>query len=412
MPAQIPLAEYPLFKLSLHQQLAFREFIVLMALMSALMALSIDAMLPALSDIGRELGSSGPKENQLVISLIFLGVAISQLIYGPLSDSFGRKPMAYMGFAIFFAGCLLCIVAPNFETLLAGRVLQGVGLGGPRIISVALIRDQYAGREMARVMSFVMLTFILVPILAPAIGQGILLFAHWKMIFVFLLVVGMISFLWLFIRQPETLAPQNRHPFSIRRISRNFLGVCKNPLVMAYTIAAGIVFGVFMAYLSSVQQILQNEYGLGKLFALYFALLACGIGLASYINGKLVIRLGMLRITYTALLGLSGVSIIFLLVAWQYQGLPPLWYLMGYLMVALFCVGLLFGNLNALAMEPLGEIAGIGASVVGFLSSMLSVPLAILIGTVYNGTLYPLVIAFSISGILALFIIKIVQPSP
>lgn len=401
-----------MFKYPPTKRLAFVEFITLMALMSSLIALSIDAMLPALTEIGTELGSASANDNQLVVSLLFLGMAIAQLIYGPLSDSLGRKPMAYVGFVIFIIGCLLCITAETYNMLLIGRVLQGVGLGGPRIMSIAIIRDQYSGREMARVMSFVMTIFILVPIIAPAIGQGILLIAHWKMIFTLLLCVGLITFVWFLLRQPETLAEENRHPLSLTRITRNVISVCKNKEVMIYAMAAGTVFGAFLAYLSTIQQVLQQLYGLGKLFPVYFALLSCGIGLASFTNGNLVLRFGMLRISSISLISLCIISFFFAWISSQYNGMPPLWQLITYFSLALFCIGLLFGNLNALAMEPLGHIAGIGASVIGFISSTLSVILAIYIGSTYNDTVLPLVLGFAVCGSLALVFIGMLKFIP
>jgi DHA1 family bicyclomycin/chloramphenicol resistance-like MFS transporter len=394
------------------KRLVFVEFIALMALMSSLIALSIDAMLPALTEIGTDLGSASANDNQLIVSLLFLGMAIAQLVYGPLSDSLGRKPMAYLGFVIFIIGCLICITAESYTLLLIGRVLQGVGLGGPRIMSIAIIRDLYSGREMARVMSFVMTVFILVPIIAPAIGQVILLVAHWRMIFTMMLGLGLITFVWFLLRQPETLTEENRHPLSLKRIIRNVVSVCKNKEVMIYAMAAGTVFGSFLAYLSTIQQVLQQLYGLGKLFPVYFALLSCGIGLASFTNGNLVIRFGMLRISSISLFSLCVISFSFAWISSQYNGLPPLWQLITYFSLALFCVGLLFGNLNALAMEPLGHIAGIGASVIGFISSTLSVILAIYIGSNYNDTVLPVVLGFAVCGSLSLGLIGILKLLP
>lgn len=385
--------------------LPFFEFVMLMATISSLSALSIDAMLPALPIIGDALGSNSSNDNQLIITLFFFGMAIAQLFYGPISDCVGRKPMAYLGFGLFFAGCLLCITASDFTTILVGRFLQGVGLGGPRIVSIAIIRDQYSGREMARVLSFIMSIFILVPIIAPALGQAILLIAEWEMIFIMLLSVGLFSSTWFFLRQPETLKSQDRHSFSLKRISADLLCICKDPKVMTYTFAAGLVFGAFIAYLSSIQQILHQLYGLGQEFSLYFGALAVSIGFASLTNGKLVIKFGMLHISYIALIGLSILSVIFSLIAWFYSGLPPLWMLMTYFTLALFFVGLLFGNLNSLAMEPLGHIAGVGASVVGFITTMLSAILAVIIGGAYNETVLPLIIGFAICSFIALFII-------
>jgi len=373
--------------------------------MSSLVALSVDTMLPALTTIGDELGSVSANDNQLVISLLFLGMAIAQLVYGPLSDSIGRKPTAYLGFILFLAGSLLCLIAESFSMLLIGRIVQGVGLGGTRITSIAIVRDQYVGREMARVMSFIMTIFIIVPIVAPAIGQGILLFGHWKLIFEMLLVMGLIILVWFYIRQPETLPESKRHKFSLKQTVKTAGLICKNWHVLAYTFTAGLVFGVFMAYLGMAQPILQQLYGLGESFPLYFAAIAASIGLASVINGSLVIKYGMLKITYIGLIGLTGISAAFAFVANYYDGVPPLRYLMGYFLSALFCVGLLFGNLNALAMEPLGKVAGVGASVVSFLSSIFYIPLAILIGYAYDKTVLPLTISFAVCGAISLLAI-------
>ena len=391
------------------KKLPIPEFIALIAVMTSLIALSVDAMLPALPDIARELGVTKANDIQLVVVLLFLGMAFAQLIYGPLSDSIGRKPMAYIGFAVFFIGTLLCITATDFNRLLLGRILQGVGLGGPRIMSIAIVRDQYEGREMARIMSFVMMMFIVVPIVAPTLGQGILFIAHWKMIFIALLIIGLLTFVWFLLRQPETLSVEKRHALSFRRIIRAAVSVCKNPHVMAYTFGSGIIFGAFISYISTIQQILQQLYGLGEKFPLYFALLACSIGLAAFTNGKLVMRFGMLRISSISLGSLSIISMLFIWQASQYDGVPPLWQLIVYFNLALFCVGLLFGNLQALAMEPLGHIAGVGASVIGFISSIISVPLAIFIGSNYNQSVLPLVIAFAVCSSLSLTLILTVQ---
>jgi len=391
------------------ERLPFSEFIILMATMTSLIALSVDAMLPALPAIGLDLGVTNPNDTQLIVSLIFLGMAFAQLLYGPLSDTFGRKPLVYLGFILFFIGCFLCIIAETFTLLLIGRVLQGIGLGGPRIMSIAIIRDQFKGREMAKVMSFVMMIFILVPIIAPALGQGILMIAHWKVIFILLSVIGIATFGWFSIRQPETLIVEHRHALSLKRVLNSAFRVLKNPHVIAYTFVSGIIFGPFLAYISSVQQILAELYGLGKMFPLYFALLSASIGLAAFTNGKLVMRFGMVRISATSLFCQALLSSIFAWHAAQYAGVPPLWHLLIYFSLSLYFVGLLFGNLTSLAMEPLGNVAGVGASVVGFISSFVSVPLAIYIGSLYNNTVLPQVLGFAICASISLSLILLVQ---
>lgn len=386
-----------------HRQtsLGFGEFVALAAMMTSLVALSIDAMLPALPEIGQELGVLRANDNQLIISMLFLGMAVGQMVYGPLSDSTGRKPAIYGGFGLFIIGCLLCLLAPTFPVMLAGRLLQGIGAAGPRIVTVALIRDQYQGRAMARVMSFVMTVFILVPVIAPALGQGLLSFAHWRAIFGVYLALALITVSWFALRQPETLAPNRRIPCSLERIMAAIREILANRIALGYTITAGLISGVFLGYLNSAQQIFQEQYGLGAQFPLYFALLALALGSASFLNARLVMRYGMRMLASGALLIISGNSIIFWVIAYALAGQPPLWALMIFLLVSFFCIGILFGNLNALAMEPLGHIAGVGAAVVGALSTLISMLLGTLIGQSYNGTILPLVGGFMILSLAA-----------
>ncbi len=375
------------------------EFVALMALMISLVALSIDALLPALAEIGVDLGAGRGNDPQLVISALFLGLAVGQLVYGPLSDATGRKPAIYAGIALFIVGCLMSTVATSFPVMLAGRFLQGIGVAGPRIVTIALVRDRYEGRAMARIMSLVMAVFIMVPVLAPAIGQGILLIASWRAIFGVLLGLAVIALVWFGVRQPETLARGRRVPFSPGPIARAVREVCVNRIAIGYTVAAGLIFGAFIGYLTSSPQIFQGQYGLGRLFPVYFAALAVAFGAASYLNSRLVMRFGMRPLSRRALSGLSGLSLGFFAIAYAAAGDPPLWALMAYFAAAFFCIGILFGNFNALAMEPLGHIAGVGASVVGSLTTFISLPLGTLIGLGYDGTVLPLVGGFAILGV-------------
>ena len=374
----------------------FGEFVALTAMMIALVALSIDTVLPALPEIGQDLGIQRANHNQLIISLLFLGLAVGQLLYGPVSDSTGRKPAIYAGFGLLIIGCLLSLSATSFPMLLAGRVIQGVGVAGPRVVTVALVRDQYKGRAMAQVMSFVMAVFILVPIIAPAFGQGILLFAGWRAIFAAYLGLALVVLAWFVFRQPETLQPNQRLPFSLGRIVMGVREVFATRVAIGYTMAAGLIFGAFLGYLNSTQQMFQEQYGLGKLFPLYFGVLAVSFGCASVLNARLVMRYGMRRLTTTASLTIGTLSTAFFAVAYVHAGHPPLWSLMAFFLTVFFCIGLLFGNLNALAMEPLGHIAGVGAAVVGALTTTMSLLLGILIGQGYNGTVLPLVGGFAV----------------
>lgn len=385
--------------------MGFGEFVALMALMMSLVALSIDAMLPALPMIGADLEVASPNDSQLIIAILFLGLAIGQMLYGPLSDSTGRKPAVLLGLALFGAGCLLSILASDLTVMLVGRLLQGLGLAAPRVVSLALIRDQYAGSAMARVMSFVMAVFIFVPMIAPALGQAILWVAPWRAIFVTFLALALVTCSWFMLRQRETLSVDRRVPFSLARIVRAVWEVCSRRDALGHTVTAGLVSGAFIGYLISSQQILQQLYAQGDRFPLLFALLASCVGGASFLNGRWVLHFSMLFLSRAAAVAMSLLSVAFLGVIQPLADRPPLWMLMGFLMSILFCVGVLFGNLNALAMEPLGHIAGVGAAVVGSLTTFLSLPIGTLIGQSYDGTVQPLVAGFAACSLLSLAVL-------
>ena len=269
--------------------------------MMALTALSIDAMLPALPTIGDDLLVQSPNDRQLIISMIFMGLAFGQLFFGPLSDSTGRKPAIYGGLGLFMVGTLLCMFAINFPMMLVGRLLQGLGVSAPRAVGLALVRDQFEGRAMARVMSFVMTVFILVPMLAPTLGQAILEFSSWRAIFGSFLLLSLIALVWFALRQPETLALADRIPFTAKRIVSKTQEIIKNRLAFGYTAVAGLISGAFIGYLNSAQQIFQEQYALGDRFPLYFGVVASSLGLASLLNSWLVIQLGMRLLVRTAL---------------------------------------------------------------------------------------------------------------
>jgi DHA1 family bicyclomycin/chloramphenicol resistance-like MFS transporter len=373
--------------------------------MMSLTALSIDAMMPALPQIGNELGVQNINERQLIISMIFLGMAVGQLFFGPLSDRTGRKPAVYAGYGVYMIGSFMAILAASFPMMLAGRLLQGLGVSAPRAITMALVRDRYAGRMMARVMSFVMTVFILVPMLAPSLGQAVLLFVGWRGIFVGFVVIALITLTWFALRMPETLSPEQRKPFSLRHIINAIFIILKNRTALGYTVSAGLVGGFFLGYLSSAQQIFQEQYALGEFFPIVFGVISGSIGLASFLNAKLVMRFGMRFLVLWSLRIILGLSVFALVVTMLTAGHPPLWFVMSYLMLTFFCNGILFGNQNALAMEPLGHLAGIGAAVVGSLTTLIQTPLGTIIGQSYNDTIFPLVIGIATLTGLSIFIV-------
>ena len=383
-------------------QAGFSEFVVLIALIISLVALSIDAMLPALPEIAADLKFENANDAQFVISMLFVGMGFGQIIFGPLSDSIGRKLAINIGFVVFILGCMLSIFAQDFDDMMVGRFLQGFGAAGPRIVSIALVRDLYAGRQMARVMSFVMTIFILVPIIAPSIGQLIVIYSTWHSIFTLFLVLSVVAMAWFSLRQPETLPKDKRSRFSPEQMIRDIKFICTLPSAIGYTITMGFIFGAFIGYLSSAQQILQIQYALGNHFSIYFGVLAASIGMASLLNARLVMRFGMRRLSRTAMIVTALLSAPFFLLAQYYQGNPPLAMLMTYLLCVFFFFGIMFGNLNALAMEPLGHIAGLGSAVVGSVSTLMSVMLGIIVADAYDGTILPLVAGFSVLSILGL----------
>jgi len=385
---------------------SFAEFVIIVSMMMSLTALSIDAMLPALPQIGADLGVANPNDRQLVISIIFLGSALGQLFLGPLSDEIGRKPAMYVGYFLFISGSLVSLLSINFPMMLFGRTLQGVGLSAPRAVTLALVRDRYEGRKMARVMSFAMTVFILVPMIAPTIGQGILSISGWRSIFGSFLLFALITLLWFALRIPETLTPENRIPFSLKQILNSIREILKIRPVLGYTLTAGLLNGIFLGYLNSSQQIFQEQYALGDLFPIYFAIISLSLGMASLLNARLVIRYGMIKLVQWALGTVFGLAVIFLGVSLALAGQPPLMVLMAYLMVSFFCTGILFGNINSLAMQPLGRLAGIGAALVGSLSTLISMLLGMVIGRSYNGTVLPLVVGMTILTGISIFVIR------
>ncbi|MBF0347132.1 MAG: multidrug effflux MFS transporter [Magnetococcales bacterium] len=382
------------------------EFVPLMALMISMVALSIDIMLPALEAIGDDLGTTHPNDNQMVISFLFFGFSVGQLFFGPLSDSIGRKRAIFMGLALFMAGCVISLVAVDFATMLLGRFLQGIGAASPRTVSTALIRDMFAGRQMARITSMVMTVFILVPVIAPALGQGVLVIGHWRILFGLMLLLALIVCIWFGLRLPETLHPSKRKPFSFGRLRGMVWTTCCNRITLGYTLAMGLIFGAFIGYLVSVQQILQQQYALAARFPLYFSLLALCVGAASMTNARLVMKWGMQPLVRSALTFQIVISTTVLLLFHNGMTQLPLSGLMAWGGGCLFCMGILFGNITALAMEPMGHQAGVAASVVGALSSFISMSLGTGIGQMYDGTVIPLISGFALLGLGALMMVN------
>ena len=379
------------------------EFVALMASLMSIVALAIDALLPALSIIGRELNTTVESDNQLMIIMIFLGLGVGQLIFGPLSDSFGRKPIVYYGFAIFLIASIICIYAETLTIMIIGRILQGVGLSAPRTISISIIRDSYKGDYMAKIMSFVTVVFILVPIIAPALGKLILNIYSWHAIFYAQLVFAALIGIWFWKRQKETLKPEYKVKFTSHLFVDGLKELLKFKETMAFTLISGFITGAFLVYLSASQQIFEIQYGLGEEFPYIFAALAITVGSATFLNGTLVLKFGMRKLAFYALIAFCLIATSYVIIFWS-QSNPSIVMLLSFLGLQFFALGFLFGNLRSIAMEPIGHIAGIGAAITGFISTLLAVPISTYIGKFVTTTVHPVFLGFSICGFISLLI--------
>lgn len=384
------------------------EFIALMASLMSIVALSIDALLPALPQIGAHLSLVNAEDQQLLVTMIFLGIGFGQLILGPLSDSFGRKPIVYLGVFIFSIASVMCITTQHFEVMLIGRIGQGIGLSAPRSLAISMVRDTYEGDYMAKIISIVVMFFILIPVIAPSLGQVILHAFSWQAIFIFNLIFGLLVVLWFWKRQPETLAPKYRIPFSSSLYIDGIKAFFKFKDAVAFTLISGFITGSFMVYLSTAQHIFQEQYKLGTLFPYIFASLAIAIGLSTFLNSRLVEKIGMWQIAFYGVTAYAVISLLYVILFWSGSN-PSIYILIGFLALQFFAVGLLFGNLRAIAMQPLGHMAGMGAAINGFISTVMAVPIANYIGGFVKTSVLPLFIGFSGFGLLSLIVFLVLN---
>ena len=386
------------------------EFIIVMASLMSLVALAIDALLPAISDISISLNISDPKNSQLFITMIFLGLGFGQLLSGPLSDSFGRKPIIYIGFTVFVLASIICVFSTNLEMMIVGRVLQGIGLSAPITISIAMVRDRFSGNYMARVMSFIVVIFLLVPIIAPAIGKIMLDTLGWKSIFYSQLLFGLFTMIWVWKRQPETLKKEKRIKFKGSLFIDGTKEFLKHKYAIVFTLFSGFITGSFMVYLSASQQIFEEQYNLKEEFPYIFAALAISIGLATYLNGKIVVKLGMYKLVTIFTLAFTIISLVYILLFYR-ESNPNIYILLAFFGLQFFAIGFLFGNTRALAMEPIGHIAGIGAAINGFVSTIMAVPIATFIGSFLNTSVLPMFIGFFVCGVISLLLLLYLKTS-
>ncbi len=385
-----------------------REFAVLMALLMSIVAISIDAMLPALGIIGHDFSITSANHTQLTISCIFAGMAIGQLIAGPLSDALGRKPILFVGIGLYLIGSVICFLAQDFTTLLIGRFIEGLGVAGPYVSAVSVVRDKFKGAEMAKVMSLVMMIFITVPALAPSLGQAILHVADWRSIFLMYIAYAVGVGAWIHFRLEETLHPEYRLPMRIGAFIHGFRDVIGNSTTTGYMTAMGLMFGSLISYLNSSRQIFQEHFAVGEAFTLYFGGLALLFGIASLANSHFVVKFGMRKMCHRAMAVIAIASLLFMVLNLTMATIPlPLFVV--YVAIIFFSFGLMFGNLNAIAMEPMGHIAGMASAIIGSVSSIISLTLGTIIGQLYNNTLIPITGGFLVLSSLALTIMLFVD---
>lgn len=385
---------------------AFGEFVGLIALMMAVSAFSIDNLLPAFDVVQAEYRVSNPNDLQLLVFGFMLSFASVQVIYGPVSDVVGRRPILLTGLAIYAAGSVLALVAQSFSVLLAARVIQGVGAASTRVLAVTIVRDCYSGREMARVMSLTMMVFLMVPVFAPAVGSLLMLLGTWRWIFGSMLVLAAVLATWFGLRMPETLRPEYRMPLSASRIFGAVKLTVTTRASLGYATGVGLMMGCLMAYIGTSQQILEGPvYRLGPAFPLYFALVAGTMGIGSFTNSRLVRRVGSRRMSHFGLCGFTLVAAVQLLAALLYRGEPPLGLFLALLCFHMALFSLTVPNFNAVAMAPLGAVAGTAASLIGSYTTMLGALCGLVIGQAFNETVIPLATGFFVLSAVCLLVV-------
>ena len=383
------------------------EFIALIAALMALNALAIDVMLPALPYMGEALGISSENERQFVVSSYMLGMGIAVLAFGPLTDRFGRRGPLLVGVGIYVVAVIIAAFAPNFAILLVLRFVQGMGAASVRVIATAVVRDRYSGREMAEIMSLTFMVFMAIPIIAPGIGQVLLLTGPWQAIFIFMGLLAAAFWVWTYLRLPETLPESQRRPLALRSVLDSFRIVFTNRVAISYGLAGMFLFGALFGFITSSQQIYVDIYGLGVYFPVAFAAMAGLMAVSSFTNSKVVRRFGMRRLSHGAMLVFTIFSGIWLVLA--LIGHLPLWLFFSLLAIIMFAFGWASSNMNSLSMEPLGAVAGTAASVFGFVQTVGGAVLGSLAGQMFNNTTIPVATNYFLMGVMALVCILVAE---
>ena len=390
-----------------HPGIGFGEFVAFIAALMAINALGIDAMLPALPDMGRSLAIAEENQRQWIIAAFVFGFGGAQLIYGPLADRFGRRPVLLASISLFVLTSIVAAFADTFATMIGARILQGVSSASSRVLATSVVRDCYSGRRMARVMSLAFIVFLAVPILAPSIGQIILLLGPWRWIFFVLAGYAAIVVVWAALRMPETLHPENRRAIAPRELLDAATIVLTNRNSLGYTLGSTLLFGSLLGFINSSQQIFADTFQAPHLFTTIFALIAGLMGVASYLNSRIVERLGTRRVSHSALIAFIAVTGAHLLFA--ASGFETIWSFALFQSITMACFALAGSNFGSMAMEPVGHIAGTASSIQGFVSTVGGAVIGLLIGQGFNGSTVPLATGCLIVGLLALAVVLITE---
>lgn len=384
-----------------------QEFVPMVAGMMALNALAIDVMLPALSEISEHYQLARANDQQWVIFAYIFGFGAPQLVFGPISDRFGRKGLLQICIIGYIIAGIACMLTQEYWMLLLMRFLQGVSAAGVRVIAAAIVRDLMAGRAMARVMSLVMTVFMAVPIFAPTIGAAVMMVAPWQWTFGILSIGGVIMLIWIQIRLPETQPIENRQPLSVQQIGRSYAQVVTTPVTFGYMAASGVIFGSLFSFIAASEQIFRDVFNQGEFFTLWFAGIAGSLAIANLLNARIVEHVGMRRISHTVLVAFIALSLLNAVLMVSLD--EPFWLFIPLFCLTFGCFGMMGSNFSALAMEPLGKIAGTASAAYGFATSTVSSAFGYLVASQFNGSVVPILYGFVGLGIASLALVLITE---
>ncbi len=404
MTAETPVSDAPAMR---GAPIGFVEFVALVAALMSLTALGIDSMLPALPAIGESLGIASENSRQYIVTAFVIGFGVAQLVHGPLADRFGRRTVLLWSLGLYALANVACALAGSFTLLLIARVAGGAVIAAARVATIALVRDCYHGRAMARVMSIAFMVFMIVPILAPTFGWSVLQFGDWRAIFWVIAGLTLVVLAWFWVRMPETLAPENVLPITPARILSDWRQTLSDRLSLGYTLAATALMGSLYGYLNSIQQIMADVFAKPDLLALIFAVTSVTMAAANLMNSRIVMKLGTRLISHCALSGLILVSLVHLgAMEADWESLTSFAVFQA---LTLGCFGLATSNFSAMAMENMGRIAGTASSVQGFVSVTAGAVIGAMIGQAFDGTTVPLVLGFLLAGLAALAVVALTE---